>query len=168
MCLGKSSTRPTPPQDTPPTHSNNPHDSKMLPPPFVKAVDRIVHASRERHTARVLDSADYLKPRLRATVAWHRKSGGLLIIWVVMLNSLGGHNPRVSALTFNIFGFSGQSALVAASGAKKGLLVSLKRPERVRSAQGIVSRFMLFVPCDKSKIIHCKKARANNDMSFLQ
>ena len=35
-------------------------------------------------------------------------------------------------------------------------------------AQGIVSRFMLFVPCDKSKIIHCKKARANNDMSFLQ
>ena len=34
--------------------------------------------------------------------------------------------------------------------------------------QGIVSRFMLFVPCDKSKIIHCKKAWSNNDMSFLQ
>ena len=35
-------------------------------------------------------------------------------------------------------------------------------------AQGIVSRFMLFVPCDKSKILHCKKAWSNNDMSFLQ
>jgi len=134
MCLGRSSTGPTSPQDTPPTHSDNPHDGKMLPPPFVKAVDRSVHASRERHTACVLDSTDYLKPSLRATVAWHRKNGGLLIIWVVMLNLLGGYNPRVSALTFDLCGFSGQSALVAASGAKKGLLVNLKRPERIRSA----------------------------------
>ena len=83
----------------------------------MKAVDRSVHASRERHTARVLNSADYLKPSLRATVAWHRKTGGLLIIWVEMLNLLGGYNPRVSALTFNLCGFTGQSALVAASGA---------------------------------------------------
>ena len=71
---------------------------------------------------------------LRATVAWHRKNGGLLIIWVIMLNLLGGHNPRVSALTFNLCGFPGESTLVAASGAKKGLFVNLKRPERVRSA----------------------------------
>ena len=34
--------------------------------------------------------------------------------------------------------------------------------------QGIVSRFMLFVSCDKSKILHCKKAWSNNDMCFLQ
>ena len=136
MCLGRSSTGPTPPQDTPPTHSDNLHDGKMLLPPFVKAVDRSVHASprRERHTARVLDSADYLKPSLRATVAWHKKNGGLLIIWVVMLNLLGGHNPRVSALIFDLCRFSGQSTLVAASGAMKGLFVNLKRPEPVRSA----------------------------------
>jgi len=36
------------------------------------------------------------------------------------------------------------------------------------AAQGIVSRFMLFVWGDKSKILHCKKASAKNDMSFLQ
>jgi len=82
----------------------------------------------------VLDSADYLKPSLRVTVAWHRKYGGLLIIWVTMLNLLGGHNPRVSALTFNLCGFPGQSTLVAASGAKEGLFVNLKRPKRVQSA----------------------------------
>jgi len=35
-------------------------------------------------------------------------------------------------------------------------------------SQGIVSRFVLFVPCIKSKILHCKKARAKNDMSLLQ
>ena len=40
--------------DTPRTHSDNPHDDKTLPPPFVRAVDRSVHASRERHTARVM------------------------------------------------------------------------------------------------------------------
>jgi hypothetical protein len=40
----------------------------------------------------------------------------------------------VSALTFNLCGFPGESTLVAASGAKKGLFVNLKRPERVRSA----------------------------------
>ena len=71
---------------------------------------------------------------MRACVAWHRQIGGLLIIWVIMLNLLGGHNPRVSALTFNLCGFPGVSTLVAASGAKKGLFVNLKRPERVRSA----------------------------------
>jgi len=87
-----------------------------------------------QHTARVLDSADYLKPSSRATVAWHRKNGGLLIIWVVMLNLLGEHNPRVSALILDLCRFSGQSTLVAASGAKKGLFVNLKRPEHVRSA----------------------------------
>jgi len=35
-------------------------------------------------------------------------------------------------------------------------------------AQDIVSRFMLFVWGDKSKILHCQKASAKNDMSFLQ
>jgi len=49
----------------------------------------------------VLDSTDYLKSSLRATVAWHRKNGGLLFIWVVMLNLFGGYILRVSALTFN-------------------------------------------------------------------
>ena len=34
-------------------------------------------------------------------------------------------------------------------------------------AQGIVSRFMLFVWGDKSKILHCQKASAKSDMSFL-
>jgi len=36
------------------------------------------------------------------------------------------------------------------------------------TTQGIVSRFMLFVSCDKSKILHCKKAWSNHDMRFLQ
>jgi len=50
MCLSRYSTGPRPLQATPATHSDNPHDGKMLPPPFVKAVDHSVHASRKRHT----------------------------------------------------------------------------------------------------------------------
>jgi len=47
---------------------------------------------------------------------------------------LGGYSPRVSALTFNLCGCSGQSALGSASGAKKGLFVNLQKPERIWSA----------------------------------
>jgi len=111
MCLDNSSTGPTPSQTAPPTHSDNPHDGKMLSPPLMKVDDRSVHATRERHTYRVLDSADYVKPNLPATVAWHRKNGGLLIMWAVMLNLLGGYNSRVSALTFNLCSCSGQFGL---------------------------------------------------------
>ena len=44
----------------------------------------------------------------------------------------------------------------------------LRELQKGELAQGIVSRFMLFVTCDKSKILHCKKAWSNNDMRFLQ
>ena len=46
--------------------------------------------------------------------------------------------------------------------------LQIKMPGRVGPTQGIVSRFMLFVPCHKSMILHCKKARAKKDMSLLQ
>ena len=51
-----------------------------------------------------------------------------------MLNLAGGSSLSVIALTFNLCRFLGQSALVAASGAKKGLFANLNKLERIGSA----------------------------------
>jgi len=58
-------------------------------------------------------------------------------MWVVMLNFVGGPSLSVMALTSNLCGLFGQSALVAAAGAKKGLFVNLKKPEHIRSVPDI-------------------------------
>ena len=60
-------------------------------------------------------------------------------MWVVMLNLVGGPSLSVTVivLTSNLCGLFGQSALVAAAGAKKGLFVNLKKLKRIRSAPDI-------------------------------
>jgi len=54
-----------------------------------------------------------------------------------MLKLVGGPSLSVMALTSNLCGFVGQSALVNAAGTRKGLFVNLKRLERIRSAPDI-------------------------------
>jgi len=54
-----------------------------------------------------------------------------------MLNLVDGPSLSVMVLTSNLCGPFGQSALVAAAGAKKGLFVNLKKPERIRTAPDI-------------------------------
>ena len=91
------------------THRDKPHDGKILPPISLNALNHSVP--------------------IRVTATRCKTSSVLLTMWVVMLNLVGGPSLSVMVLTSNLCGFFGQSALVAAAGAKKGLSVNLKKPE---------------------------------------
>ena len=105
----------------------------------MNADDHSVHIWSERHTTRALYSADHVQPNVRVTAAQFRTNGGCLSMWVVMLCLLGGYNPSVTALTPNLCAFSGQSDLVVATGAKKGLFANLKKLERILLAPPTVN-----------------------------
>ena len=55
-------------------------------------------------------------------------------IITVYIHGARGIRPSVTALTPKLCAFSGQSALVVATGAKKGLFANLKKPERIHLA----------------------------------
>ena len=77
--------------------------------------------------------------------------------------------PDIDQILFSVPVWNAQGHTCDFGPHAAGLTIKTRTGQvRIPFAQGIVSRFMLFVPCDKSKIIHCKKAWSNNDMSSLQ
>jgi len=107
------------------THTDNPHDGKILPPISLNALNHSVP--------------------IRVTATRCKTSSVLLTMWVVLLNLVGGPSLSVMVLTSNLCGLFGQSALFAAAGAKKGLFVHLKKPERIHHMY--VSAYSL--PCSR-------------------
>ena len=87
------------------THRDNLHDGKILPPISLNALNHSVP--------------------IRVNATRCKTSSVLLTLWVVMLNLVGGPSLRMMVLTSNLCGLFGQSALVAAAGAKKGRSLTL-------------------------------------------